>query len=387
MDLHMWKDNLVKYFSWKLIAISDFLQRSWDWIVALDKWIKILVVCFTILAGISVLDYWLIYWYWSLSSEFYKVLFYLSSVATITISEYLIIVIYHANKSRNDFIKLFSWEYPLWILPLAYSFFLTMVIIPNITLLVAVGICTLILLYLFFVSLTRYLSRTHFGKKRTTFPITTLILFMIFFTFSCISDDNLILFWPFISLLIFFRYTNYLRVENNTPHKSQFFTEFVHDFRKSYNYSQILMLFVLFLFLLNLKGLWPFSNTISSLFSISITIYTFILSVTVASIGLVIKGKANKKKMAYLRRAFLGFAEMCIMFILVSLVGIILGLDSCNITNFLKGQGLITTLSSGDIITNTKTLLQILVLETILISFPHTLLYLYAMIKQVMKSL
>jgi hypothetical protein len=88
------------------------------------------------------------------------------------------------------------------------------------------------------------------------------------------------------------------------------------------------------------------------------------------------RDEANSPKAA-LKRPLLGLAHMCVAFFLVCLVGTVLGVDvdtSLFATGATLGKAFsLETLGVG--------VIRVLLIESIVISFPFTLVYLYAIVR------
>jgi len=122
-------------------------------------------------------------------------------------------------------------------------------------------------------------------------------------------------------------------------------------------------------------GVIPLPNTFPGVYTVSLAVYGLIFSV-VTAFGILFLGQ-SQGKISALRRPLLGLAQMCVIFVGVSLIGTVLGAN-IESSSFSPGTTLAHTFSSAILGVG---LIRFLCVETIMVSFPITLLYVWGLLK------
>ncbi len=375
----------IKIFSRLFVFVIDINYKIVNWWENLEKWGKVSIVSIIFLVIISIFNGLLIYCFLNTNTVILKIVYCVIISVILAIFEYLIrfvIIVFHHK--RND-IKYYSWNYLSWGMPFVFSFVIFIIASSNSLLKEISGLLTLIFLVLFYPNISNYLDTTKFGHKKINFIWLVFITFILFFIIGLTLDDRIILLWPFLIILVYFKFAYYLNIPQRQ--RNSYYNNFINEFQKSWIISSWLNILLLAVLAMYIFKVWASPHSLSSLYTISITVYIFILSVTATFITISLKGKIKNQRRKYLRNAFSGFAEMCIAFILISLFGILLGIDNYSLTTFFTSTKLSITLFKGDVILNIKIFLQIISLEFIILSFAPSLMYLYAMVRQVLNSI
>jgi hypothetical protein len=333
----------------------------------------------------------LLHFYFSTEQPTAKVLLYLASMFLITVGAnqfafFFETLLRRIESPRVPFSEVFLWLAPcLFMLyqALTFDYFILKVVFL---------ILTIIFTFLFILALGAAISDSALGKKKINIFVAVVLLSLLVFGLSyAFQSTEILLFLPLVLML---SYTNYVRVNYLTKSSQSSRSRTGYDrkivnvshrlfpvsvpnlIRKTYWITSLLMSLTLIILIFYVKGLLPLPHTISGLYTVSLTIYTFVLSIIIAFAILVLRPRVSKKTTKEVRRALLGLAQMCLVFILTSLLGILIGLD---IDSSIFAAG--TTLS--DIFNSWKvtSLLQVFVFEFILLSFPPAFMYLYAMLK------
>jgi hypothetical protein len=331
----------------------------------------------------------LLYEYFHTEGTIAKVLLYLASLFLITIGTNQFVFFFESllrkiEEPKTPFSEIFLWLIPcLFLLYQSYA-------IDNLTLRVVFIVLTAIFAFVFLLALGSALSESALGKKRVNiFIALALILLLIIGLTYAFRSTDILLFLPLVFMLL---YTNYVRVKyllnqsvkNRAGRKGEIISSshkifpinLTSPLKQTYWITPLLMFVVLIIFIFYVKNLLPLPETVSDLYTVSLTIYTFVLSIIIAFAILILRPRVNKKHTKNIRRALFGLAQMCLVFILVSLLGILIGIG-IDSSIFATGTTPSNILGSGKMVT----LLQILVFEFILLSFPPAFMYLYAMLK------
>lgn len=333
----------------------------------------------------------LLYLYFSTDELIAKVLLYLASIFTVTIGANQFAFFFESllrriESPRTPFSEIFFWLSPcLFMLYQALT-------LDDFILKVVFLILTIIFAFIFILALGAAIDDSALAKKKINISVALILLLLLVLGLShAFQSTEILLLLPLIFML---SYTNYVRVnylieskqssKNRASYEARVTTvshklfpiNLTNPIKKTYWITPLLMFLVLIIFIFYVKDLLPLPDTISGLYTVSLTIYTFVLSIIIAFAILVLRPRVSKKRTKDIRRALLGLAQMCLVFILTSLLGILIGMD---IDSSIFAAG--TTL--GDIFSPWKilSLLQVLVFEFILLSFPPAFIYLYAMLK------
>ncbi|MBA7654866.1 hypothetical protein ES703_62759 [subsurface metagenome] len=333
----------------------------------------------------------LLYFYFSTDELIAKVLLYLVSIFLITggINQFAFFfesLLRKIEEPRTPFSEIFFWLIPC--LFLLYQFY----VVDNFILRVVLIALTAIFAFVFILALGSAVADSTLGKKRINIFVALILLLLLVIGLSyAFQSTEILLFLP---LLFMLSYTDYVRVKyllksnkssrNIVGYKGKitissrkiFPISLTNPLKQTYWITPLLMFLVLVIFIFYVKNLLPLPETISGLYTASLTIYTFVLSIVIAFAILVLRSRINKKLTKDIRKALFGLAQMCLVFILISLLGILLGIG-IDSTIFATG----TTPSDIFGSSKTVTLLQVLVFEFVLMSFPPTFMYLYAMLK------
>jgi hypothetical protein len=256
-------------------------------------------------------------------------------------------------------------------------------------------VCLVLALIFAFISVLAFesaISDSVLAKKKVNILVDVGLLLLLVFGFSyAFGRTEILLLVPLVALFTYVYYidVNYLVRSNQSSKNSS------HDKRNSANVSRklftpslaipmksiysttfLLMFFVFIIFVFYVKNLVPLPEAISNLYSVSLTIYTFVLGAIIAFAILILRPPANKRHTKDMRRALLGLAQICLVFTLTSFLGMLIGIK-IDSSIFATEATLIDILGSSKILS----LLQVFVFEFILLSFPPTFMYLYAMLK------
>ncbi len=333
----------------------------------------------------------LLYFYFGTEEMIAKVFLYLASMFLITIGTNQFAFFFESllrkiEEPRVPFSEIFFWLIPC--LFLLYQFY----VVDNFILKVVLIALTAIFAFVFMLALGSAVADSALGKKRINiFVALTLLLLLVIGLSYAFQNTEILLFLP---LLFMLSYTDYVRVKyllksnqssrNIAGYKGEitisthriFPINLTNPIKQTYWITPLLMFLVLIIFILYVKNLLPLPETISGLYTVSLIIYTFVLSIIIAFAILVLHPRANKKRTKDIRRALFGLAQMCLVFILISLLGVLIGLG---IDSSIFATGITPTdiLSFGKMVI----LIQVFVFEFVLLSFPPAFMYLYAMLK------
>ena len=228
------------------------------------------------------------------------------------------------------------------------------------------------------------LEKLSFAKKKASdflFIMAFLFIIGIYFVASyLIGSNDVLLLLPLSELLLYWLYIkgNFIETQPNDSEQVKLRVESLKSYLNQRTIFMLMLVFALTaLPLIFIKGILPIPTTFGALYYVSLTIYAVIFSVVTAFgvLGLG-RGEANSPN-AVLKRPLLGLAHMCVAFFLVSLVGTVLGVDvdaSLLATGTTLGEAFSwETLGVG--------VIRILLIQSIIISFPFTLMYLYAILR------
>lgn len=237
-------------------------------------------------------------------------------------------------------------------------------------------------LFLFVSKVT--LQKTNFAKNKASdflVCMTFSFIVVIYFVAShLIGSNDPLLLLPLSGLLLYWMYIegNFINTQPNDSEHVKLRVESLKSYLYQRTDFRLVLVFVLSVLLLPfIKGILPIPPTFGALYYVSLTVYAVIFSVVTAFgiLGLG-QGEANSPN-AVLKRPLLGLAHMCVAFFLVCLVGTVLGVDvdtSLFATGTTLGKAFSwETLGVG--------VIRILLIESIFISFPFTLMYLYAILR------
>lgn len=332
----------------------------------------------------------LLYLYFGTDHLIAKVLLYLASMFLVTIGINQFAFFFESlfrriESPRVPFSEIFIWLSPC--LFMLYQFYS----LDDFILKVIFLILTIIFAFVFILALGAAIADSALAKKKINIFVALILLLLLVFGLSyAFQSTEILLFLPLIFMLSYVNYihVNYLRSKQpgrsradykgrvtNVSHKL-FPTNLANLIKRTYFTTSLLMFFVLIIFIFYAKDILPLPDTISGLYTVSLTIYTFILGIIIAFAILILRPRVNKKHTKDIRRALLGLAQMCLVFILTSLLGILIGID-IDSSIFAAGTTLSNIFSSQKILS----LLQVFVFEFILLSFPPAFMYLYAMLK------
>jgi len=351
-----------------------------------DRIVWLVNIVFSLLTGSA-----LLYFYFSSDELIAKVLLYLASIFLITggINQFAFFfesLLRQVEEPKTPFSESLLWLSPcLFMLHQAYT--LDEFILKAVSL-----ILTIFFAFLFVLALGAAIADSALAKKKIKISVALILLLLLVFGLSyAFHSTEILLFLPLIFML---SYTNYLRVnylaksnqsgKNRAGYKGKitkvshklFPVNLANPIKNTYFTTSLLTFSVLIIFIFYAKSLLPLPDTISGLYTVSLTIYTFILGIIIAFAILILRPRVNKKHTKDIRRALLGLAQMCLVFILTSLLGILIGID-IDSSIFAAGTTLSNIFSSQKILS----LLQVFVFEFILLSFPPAFMYLYAMLK------
>jgi hypothetical protein len=227
------------------------------------------------------------------------------------------------------------------------------------------------------------IRKTNFGKRKANdllVIITFLVIIAIYFVASYFVGIGVLLALPLSELSIYWLYirAKFIKTQPNDSEQVKLYVESLRSYlSRRMNFILVLVFILAILPLPFITGILPIPTTLGALYDVSLTIYAVIFSV-VTAFGVLGLGhnEINSPKSA-LRRPLLGLANMCVAFFLVSIVGIVLGVDvdtSLFATGTTLGKAFSwETLGVG--------VIRILLIESIIISFPFTLMYLYAILR------
>jgi hypothetical protein len=238
---------------------------------------------------------------------------------------------------------------------------------------------------LFLIVSNATLQKTNFAKKKASGILlffSFLGIILIFFVASYLmGGTDVLLLLPLSELLMYWVYIreSFIETQPNDSEQVQLRIENLKNYlRKRVNLMFTLVFVFAVLPLLFIKGIvLPVPATFGALYSVSLTVYAIIFSV-VTAFGVLGLGRdeTNSRKGA-LERPLLGLAHMCVVFFLISLVGTVLGID-VDTTLFAAGTTLGEALSLETLGVG---VIRVLLIESIIISFPFTLVYLYAILR------
>ena len=337
----------------------------------------------------------LLYLYFGTDHLIAKVLLYLASIFLVTIGTNQFAFFFESllrriESPRTPFSEIFFWLSPcLFMLYQALT-------LDNFIFKVLFLILALIFAFIFILALGAAIADSALAKKKINIFVALILLLLLVFGLSyAFQSTEILLFLPLIFMLSYVNYVhvNYLRSKQpgrskadykgsvtNVSHKL-FPTNLANLIKRTYFTTSLLTFFGLIIFIFYAKNILPLPATISGLYTVSLTIYIFVLSVISAFAILILRPRVNRKRTKDIRRALLGLAQMCLVFILTSLLGILVGIG-VDSSIFITGTTLSDIVSSGKILL----LFQVLVFEFIILSFPPAFMYLYAMLKGFLNS-
>ena len=317
-----------------------------------------------------------------------KVFLYLASIFLVTVGTNQFVFFFESLLRKTESPRVPFSEIFLWLVPCLFMLYQSYTLDEFILKVVFLTL-TIIFAFLCILALGAAIADSALAKKKINISVALILLSLLMFGLSyAFQNTEILLFLPLIFML---SYTNYVRVNylvegkqsskntarriTNASHKL-FPINLTNPIKKTYWITSLLMLLVLIIFFFYVKDLLSLPDTILDLYTVSLTIYTFVLSIIIAFAILILRPRVSKKRTKEIRRALLGLAQMCLVFILTSLLGILIGLD-IDSSIFAVGTTLSDIFNSWKIIP----LLQVFVFEFILLSFPPAFMYLYAMLK------
>ena len=228
------------------------------------------------------------------------------------------------------------------------------------------------------------LNKTSFAKKKASgfiFFLAFLFAIVIYFITSyLIGRSDVLLLLPLSGILLYWVYIrgNFIEIGQNDSEQVKLHIETLkRRFNQQTNFMLMSVFVLTVLPLFFFVGLLPIPATFGALYSVSLIIYAVIFSV-VTAFGVLGLGRdeANSLNSA-LKRPLLGLAHMCVAFFMVALVGTVLGTD-VDTSLFAAGTTLgkafsLETLGVG--------VIRILLIESIIISFPFTIIYVYTILR------
>jgi len=171
--------------------------------------------------------------------------------------------------------------------------------------------------------------------------------------------------------------------EGTTTLSKRFFFDLSNPLRQTKWITPLLTFVVALPFIIYVKNVLPLPSTMSDLYTVALNIYVLILAIIIA-LAILILGypwsKGRSIDTTDTQKALLGLGQMCVVFVLVSFLGKLLGMET-DTTVFNRGTTLSDIFYSENSIARVSSLFQILLLEFVILSFPVTFLYLYATVK------
>lgn len=323
-----------------------------------------------------------------------KVFLYLGSIFFITlgVNQIGLRVESSIRQIRNpniSFAESFSWlVLSLFALYQSYT-------LRDLTLRVVALVVLFILAFFFLIKLAAAISDTELSKKSMNMSIAYSLLSLLVIGLSwAFRSTEILLFLPLVIILV---YTNHIRVnylrsskakttansEGTTTLSKRFFFDLSNPLRQIEWITPLLTFVVALPFIIYVKNVLPLPSTMSDLYTVALNIYVLILAIIIALAILILgylwsKGCSIDTKDT--QRALLGLGQMCVVFVLVSFLGKLLGMET-DTTVFNSGTTLSDIFHSENSIARVSSLFQILLLEFVILSFPVTFLYLYATVK------
>jgi hypothetical protein len=145
-------------------------------------------------------------------------------------------------------------------------------------------------------------------------------------------------------------------------------------------YTILFLFLILFYFMVTLQP--AEKHSFSLFYEVVVAAYLGMLAIIIAFAVLVIRRQTQREVTEHFRRAITGLVQMYVIFALVTVAGLLLGTEvSGDILT--GGVGLSVILESVD---NFLNLCRLLAVESAVLAFPVGLLYLYAMIRDFMRT-
>ena len=250
------------------------------------------------------------------------------------------------------------------------------------------GILLLVIVVIFTVSLGRAILDTTIAKKRLIIFIGSSILLVFSIVASWIIGKLDFIVFLFPLTLVYSISESMLSInlgkyesekeKESVTASSQIWHSTKKSFMESFKTSSNLMLVVFILFLLFVKGVWPWPGSLSRLSEISLTAYIVLLGIVT---GFSIKEiSGSRKESKVVAKPIIGLIQMCIIFIVFSIIGVIIG-GEVDISIFKGDNSISGILSSGDVMNNLLSVIQVIILQIVALSFIPLILYIHAMIK------
>lgn len=246
---------------------------------------------------------------------------------------------------------------------------------------VVFAIAAIVFLFAFMLVFSVALSRTTIAKMKVSVSIAFFLQIGILLLSSyLIGTTEVLLLLPLLLVLLYWTYIveNFVEVPSNRNSEIRTHIQSLRSYidrLKSFTFALVGVLTILAVLLI--RGILPVPSTFEGLYTVSLAIYGVIFSV-VTAFGILVLGRSETDAHnTALRRPLLGLAHMCLAFILVSLVGTILGVG-------VEGSLFATGASLGHAFswdTLGLGVVRVMFIQTVIISFPVTLLYLYAILR------
>lgn len=144
-------------------------------------------------------------------------------------------------------------------------------------------------------------------------------------------------------------------------------------------YGTLIVFFVLFYIIVTQVAIG--GSHFSPFYEAVIYAYLGILAIVIAFTVLVLQRRSQKQATEHLRRALAGLVQMYVVFVFITVAGLLLGTD-VNVEVLTRSVELSEILGSLDAFFN---ICRILAIEFTILAFPAGLLYLYAMIKDFLR--
>lgn len=258
------------------------------------------------------------------------------------------------------------------------------------------GIILLILAIIFTASLGRAILFTALGRRRVSIFTGSFILLVvsILASWAVGNLDFIVFIFPLVFVLSISESMLSVHLgefksekegdkegaENGENLKAsiQILPNIKMNFTESFRRALFILPLICMLFIFFLKGIFPWPESLSKLSGISLTTYVIFVSIIVGfSFRELSRLKAESRSLI---QPIMGLIQMCIIFIVISLVGNIIG-GNIDITIFEEGSSLGSIMQSKSVLDNLFSIIQVIVLQIIALSFVPIVLYVYAMIK------
>ena len=329
---------------------------------------------------------------------FAQVLLYTVATLAITIGTKVLVDIFESlirgmEETKTPFAVSIFWLSPtLFTLYQLYS-------VDGFVVKLILGILVLLFSFIFVATLAAAISDTALGRRKLgiSASIIVLSLFIIVVAILLQSIDILVFFLPLIIIVAYSSYilTSFLQTsqsdsasggEQTKDRKSAFprlelaLTHLNKYVKQSFMKTLILIFILCVLSILCIKGIFPLPKTVANLYQVRLTVYAVLLGIIAGFSTLYLRQSHLREHASVLRKPLLGLAQMCIVFIMISLVGMIIGAD-IDITIFAAGATPGSLLHSGVLLSGILSIVQVIVLQLVILSFPPILMYIYGIIK------